>query len=92
MLSAGSLRIETFEGSRPDLAGQVLVGYSIDKVIRSRAELLRRTCDPLRVQSSHIAVALPKSITRSVRRSAASLRWHAQLGGQSPANLMEVNA
>jgi hypothetical protein len=41
ILIAGSLRIETFEGSRPDLAGQLLIGYSIEKVIRGEAMLLR---------------------------------------------------
>jgi hypothetical protein len=37
---AGSLSIEPFEGSRPDLAGQLLIGYSIGIVIRSGAVLL----------------------------------------------------
>ncbi len=42
ILSAGSLRIGTFEGSRPYLAGQLLIGYSIANVIGRTAMLLRR--------------------------------------------------
>jgi hypothetical protein len=58
--TAGSLRIEPFEGSRPDLAGQLLNGYSIDKVIRNHAMLL-----PSR----------PKSRQQSSARSAKALAF-----------------
>jgi hypothetical protein len=71
------------------LAGQLLIGYF--NWIRDTQFGIVAT----RSLCRHIAVALPNIITRSVRRSAASLcAGHVQqFGGESPpANLMEVKA
>ena len=64
----GHFSIEPFEGSRPDLAGQLLIGY-FNWIRDTRFGIVAT-----RSLSRHIAVALPNIITRSVRRAAASFK------------------
>ena len=54
---AGSLSVEPFEGSRPDLAGQLLIGYSIGFVI---PELARRR-DPCWLAESATPFGTPEN-------------------------------
>ena len=70
MLSAGSLRIETFEGSRPDLAGQLLIGISIEIVPLKKIKLLHVGACVHDEGGLTSQFALPNIARVSVRRAA----------------------
>ncbi len=72
ILGAGSLRIETFEGSRPQFGGAIAYWVLNRERDTQQENVATRVVTCTLTVVRRIAVALPNTITRSVRRSAAS--------------------
>jgi hypothetical protein len=76
-LTAGALRIRTFEGSRPEF-GRAIAHWGFNRIRATKCGncATQRLIGHIAVRPpiSNIAVALPNNTTRSVRRSAASFK------------------